>query len=469
MFIGRQKELDDLESCFSSEKFECVIIYGRRRVGKTALISRFIEDKEAIFFTAIESDAKDNLAGLSQSIYDLSHQEGQAPVFSSFQDALDEIYRIAQKQHIVLVIDEYPYIAKADKGFSSRLQAQIDHKFSKTNLSIILCGSSMSFMERQVLGYESPLYGRRTAQMKIQPFSFFEAQGFFEGFGEFDRLALYGVCGGIPLYLSMMDASKTLKENLEHTILNPSSYLFEEPTNLLQQEVRESAMYNTIIKAIAEGSSRHSQIASSAGIKTSAATAYLQNLISLGIVTKELPVVDANKRKTIYSIADNLFRFWYRFLPKTMSLVQNGQADRAYRVIEEQFPAYLGRVFEDICSQYLWLLNARNASPLDFTQLGRWWGTDDIRRCEAEIDIVGTAGKDSLLLAECKWTNERVGASVLETLLQRSELLRHDELQFCLFAKTGFTSECESRATKLSNVTLYSYHDMLVSYREDQP
>jgi len=152
-----------------------------------------------------------------------------------------------------------------------------------------------------------------------------------------------------------------------------------------------------------------------------------------------------------------------------MSLVQNGQADRAYRIIEEQFPAYLGRVFEDVCSQYLWLLNARNASPLDFTQLGRWWGTDDIRRCEAEIDIVGTAGKGTLLLAECKWTNELVGVSVLETLLQRSELLKHDELQFCLFAKTGFTPECKSRATELNNVTLYSYHDMLAFYRKDQP
>ncbi|MDD4327451.1 MAG: ATP-binding protein [Eubacteriales bacterium] len=461
MFIGREKELKNLNSLYNTDKFQFPVIYGRRRVGKTALINEFVKDKDTIYFTGIETTAKQNLENFSRSIFGYTTESTIAPVFSSFQEALEYVFTLAETKRLVLVIDEYPYVAKSYKAIASMLQVLIDKKKDTSKLFLILCGSSMSFMEEQVLGYKSPLYGRRTSQFKILPFEFFESRKYFSKFSDLDMATVYGLVGGTPQYLLQMDDNISLEYNIKNKLLNSTSYLFEEPNNLLQQEVREPAIYNAIISAVATGSTKLSEISSKVGEETSACSAYLKNLISLGIIKKETPFAEKTSKKTIYVIADNLFRFWYRFVPSNISIIQKDMTDLAYKNISEQLSSYMGAVFEEICKQYLWELNKQGKAAITFTDLGRWWGNDPKNRCETEVDIMGTDAAGSALFCECKWTNEKVDAGVLDTLAERSKLFRYANVCLYLFAKTGFTKGCIDKANELGNVNLVTFSEMM--------
>ena len=348
MFIGRKNELQQLNTLYKQNRFQCVIIYGRRRVGKTTLINEFIKDKDAVYFTGIESTAKDNLESFSRSIAALNNTNtNNAPLYKDFRSALTEIDALAQSRKIVLVIDEYPYLARSYRPISSLLQELIDTKFkNNTNLFIILCGSSMSFMEKQVLGYQSPLYGRRTAQFHIKPFTFYESAAYYKNFSSEDLAVIYGVTGGIPLYMSFISDILSLKDNIINTFLTPSGYMYEEPFNLLNQELREPSMYNAIIRAVATGSSRISEIASKVGIENATATNYIDKLIELGIIEKEIPAGTAGKsRKSVYSIKDGMFRFWYKFIPENNILIQRNMPEAAWNNIHPRINEYMGKVF----------------------------------------------------------------------------------------------------------------------------
>lgn len=461
MFIGRERELSKLNQLYKSGTFQFPVIYGRRRVGKTALINEFVKNKEIIFFTGIESNAVQNLENLSKNIFTYTTGIDNSPVFSSFQSALEYIFKLAEEKQLVLVIDEYPYAAKAYKALSSILQVLIDKYKDSSKLFLILCGSSMSFMEEQVLGYKSPLYGRRTAQFKIQPFDFAESCQYFKNFSEQDIAEIYGIVGGTPQYLLQMNDKLSVEENIKLNFLDTNSYLFEEPNNLLKQEVREAALYNAIITAVATGNTKLSEIASKVGEETSACAAYLKKLISLGIIHKEMPFADESTKKTIYIIADNLFRFWYRFIPSNLSILQNGMIDLAYKNVSEQLNTYMGAVFEEICKQYLWEQNRRGKAAISFTDLGRWWGNDPKRKSETEIDIIGADSKGSALFGECKWTNEKVGVGVLDTLVERSQLFLYKKNYFYLFSRSGFTKGCMEAAEKLGNVELIRFDEIV--------
>ena len=341
MFIGRERELTALNTLYESDRFEFAVIYGRRRVGKTALISRFIEDKNAIYFMGVESNARQNLENFSRSI--LSYHTGMdaETSFLSFQAALEYVFRLSEKERIILAIDEYPYVARSSKSLASTIQLLIDQYKDTSKLMLILCGSSMSYMEDHVLAYKAPLYGRRTAQMKILPFDFEETCHYFENFTDEEKATLDRVFGGTPQYLLQMDDKLSIEDNIKNTFLNPNSALFEEPENLLKQEVREPALYNAIITAIATGASRMSEISGKVGESTNICSAYVKNLNSLGIIEKETPYGEKASRKSIYSIADNMFRFWYRFVPENNSIIARGAADLAYKRIEPHLSDYM--------------------------------------------------------------------------------------------------------------------------------
>lgn len=458
MFIGRKEELTKLESLYASGKFECAVIYGRRRVGKTTLINEFVRDKRTIYFTGLETSQEENLANLSKSIMELGQVSAKA-AFQSFEDALEAVYEYSKKERIVLVIDEFPYLANSYKAISSLLQVMIDQKYLNSQLFIILCGSSMSFMEQQVLGYKSPLYGRRTAQFKLEPFTYFEVKEYFPQMEAEDLAFVYGITGGIPLYLTKINPQVSVEENIKNNFFDANAYLFEEPSNLLKQELREPAQYNAVIKAIAGGASRVSEIASKVKLDTGKCSNYLQFLLSLGIIKKETPFGENTLRKTIYSLADGMFQFWYKFVPDNIALIQKGQKDLVFKLVEPQLPAYMGFIFEAICKQYLWQENIAGRLPFTFQNIGRWWGNDPYKRCESEIDLVAACGSTGLL-AECKWTNALVEAKVLEDLLAQQKLLYYDEVYCYLFAKKGFTPECKRQAAALQNVMLVEFASM---------
>ena len=459
MFIGRERELETLNAHYNSDKFEFAVIYGRRRVGKTALINEFIKDKEAIFFTGVETNESQNLENFSKCILEYSTKRPTNSVFSSFQTALEHVFEIAKTKRIILVIDEYPYVARSSKSLASTLQLLIDKNKDASKLFLILCGSSRSYMEDQVLAYKAPLYGRRTAQLKIEPFDFFKSSLFFKNFSNEDKALAYGIIGGTPQYLIQISDNLPIEQNIKEIYLNPSSAIFEEPDNLLKQEVREPSIYSAIITAIATGCSKLNEIANRISEETSVCAVYIKNLINLGLVKKETPYGEPASRKTIYTIEDNMFRFWYRFVLGNISLIARGASDMVYKRIEPELSTYMGAVFEQICTQYLWKLLLEGDSPIQFKDLGRWWGTNPKTRTQEEIDIMGT-DSNSALFAECKWTNEKVDTGVLETLVKRSEMFSYSKKHFFLFAKTGFTQGCAEQALKLGNVTLVQLDEM---------
>lgn len=460
MFIGRENELNTLNRLYHSDKFEFAVIYGRRRVGKTALINEFVKDKDNIFFTGVETNAKQNLDNFSSCIMEYNTDLATGASFNNFQTALEYVFELASAKRIVLVIDEYPYVARASKSLASTLQLLIDKNKDTSKLFLILCGSSMSYMEDHVLSYKAPLYGRRTAQFKIKPFEFLEACRYFNNFSDEDKALAYGIVGGTPQYLMQLDNTISIEENIKNTHLNPSSSIFEEPNNLLKQEVREPAIYNAVITAIATGSSKMNEISNKIDEDTSVCATYIKNLITLGIVKKESPYGEKSTRKTIYSIEDNMFRFWYRFVPENTSIISRGAVDLAYSRIAPELSSYMGSVFEDICKQYLWKLLLEGKCAVNFTDLGRWWGANPKTKSQEEIDIMGT-DKDTALFAECKWSNEKVDLGALETLVERSTLFSYKKTHFYLFAKTGFTKGCIDRANKMGNVTLVTYENIL--------
>ena len=461
MFIGRERELAKLKQLYQSDQFEFVVIYGRRRVGKTALINQFIQDKKAIYFMGVESNAKQNLENLSYSIMEFGMGQETKSSFLSFQSALESVFQLAEKQRLILAIDEYPYVARASSSLASTLQLLIDKYKENSKLMLILCGSSMSYMEDHVLAYKAPLYGRRTAQMKILPFDFEEVCRYFPRFSSEEKAMIYGLVGGTPQYLMQMDDRISIEENIKNTFLDPASALFEEPENLLKQEVREPALYNAIISAIAGGAARLSEISSKVGESTNVCSVYLKNLLDLGLIQKEFPYGDQASRKALYSISDNLFRFWYRFIPENSSIIARGAKELAYQRIEPYLSEYMGKVFEEICIQMLWKLLLMGKSPVFFSELGRWWGTDPKEKKQTEIDIMGVQDKNTALFAECKWTNEKIDQNVLKTLIRRSQLFNYSQVFLFCFSTSGFTQGCLEMAETLGNVQLITFAQMM--------
>lgn len=464
MFIGREKELSALNRLYLSDKFEFAVIYGRRRIGKTALISEFIKDKKAIYFMGVESNEKQNLENMSRSIIEYANGIEADTTFFSFQAAIEYVFALAENERLIMVIDEYPYLARSSKSLSSTLQMVIDKNKDNSKLMLILCGSSMSYMEDHVLAYKAPLYGRRTAQMKLKPFDFEETCRYFKNMSAEDKALMYGIVGGTPQYLLQMNDKMSIEENVKNTFLDPVSFLFEEPSNLLKQEVREPAVYTAVITAIAEGATRMTEISTKVGEETSVCSGYLKSLINLGIVRKETPYGEKSSRKSIYNIEDNMFRFWYRFVLHNNSIIARGAADLAYKRIEPHLSEYMGKVFEDICMQYLWKLALEGKCPIEFQDLGRWWGNDPLTRSQTEIDIMGEQDKNTALFAECKWTNEKIDVGVLDLLIKRSHIFSYSNLHYYLFSKSGFTQGCIEKANALGNVTPVEYKDILLEY-----
>ena len=440
-FYCRENELRKLNKRYANNKFECIIIYGRRRVGKTALINEFCKGKPTIFFSALNTTGKENLEALSKSIMSFERPDMEStPEFQSYDAALDELTALSKEKRLVFVIDEYPYLAKAKPAISAMLQHIIDHKWSKSKMCLILCGSSMSFMENQVLGTESPLYGRRTAQFKIKPLDYRETAVFHPNLSAEDNSLIYGITGGVPHYINKLDVKNSVDDALLENLFDRSSYLYEEPANLLKQELREPAIYNAIIKAIAEGASRMNDIKTKVGEENSIISKYLKTLIHLGIAKKETPITEKPGKKTIYLLADNFFRFWYRFIPVNMSAIDSGRIVQTYpHAVKQYLSDYMGLIFEKMCQDYL--LYYCDNLPIDLNEIGQWWGTDPRKKKQIQIDIIGTPveGKD-YIIGSCKYRNEKIGLDELELIRDYASVFgKGNNYHYYIFSKGGFT------------------------------
>lgn len=455
-FIGRERELQGLERQYSEDRFDLSVVYGRRRIGKTWLIRKFIENKPAIYFTGIEASSVTNLESMSLAVHQFSGQEGLSP-FQSFSALFTYLAGLAQSRRIVLVIDEYPYLAAATPEIPSILQRFCDHEWKSSHLHLILCGSSMSFMERQVLGAKSPLYGRRTAQYHMMPFTFFETRDYLSSMTPEDTAILHCSTGGVAEYLSFVDQQKTLEDNLVDLFLNSTGRLFEEPSNLLKQELREPRVYNDILDAIANGSSKSNEIATKAHVQSGALNHYLDSLADLGIIIKEKPILAQQSKKTIYRISDGCFRFWYRFVMPNLNAINAGLGLQVHRkIIQPNLPEFMGQGFEQIFFDYFDRWNATAALPDLVTERGRWWGNNPQERREEEIDLVGI-GIGTTCFCEVKWRNEKVDVGVIQGLEQKSQLIPAQQRFYIIFSKSGFTAGAMNYGMNRSDIRLYTF------------
>lgn len=492
VFIGREYELAALESQYASNCFELSIVYGRRRVGKTYLIHHFLQHHDGAYMVGLESGAANNLEALSQAVYratgllapltptmnvsgDTVSKAGlnrpltgipamtSLPPFPSVTAAMRYLFEYSLEHRVVFVIDEYSYIAESIPSISSELQALIDVYRERSQLFLILCGSSMSFMEHQVLGHKSPLYGRRTAQYRVKPFNYLETRQMVSHLSLIESSIVFGITGGVAEYVSYFQSPASLDSSIIHLFFNPTGRLVDEPSSLLKQELREPRQYNSILSAIAKGASRNNEIATAVGLQTGALNNYLKNLIDLQIIEKIAPV-GYSTNKSIYKIKDSMYTFWYRFVEPNQGAIENFSGALVYeQYVKPLLSYFMGPVFETMAHQYVGLRMQRQQMPFLPQELGHWWGADPEMKQQMEIDLVALgehqvspneARLRYVLTGECKWRNEPVSQTVLPDLIYKSRLIQGMHY-YWLFSKTGF-----SFASMDDYVELVSLEDM---------
>ena len=463
MFLGREQELADLEELYALDQFQLFILYGRRRVGKTTLLNEFCKNKETIFYSAEQSNTKLNLDKFSELVFQHYKETALSP-FASWENALSYIYQRQNDRRLVLVFDEFPYLVRKNKVLLSTLQHMIDHTLKNSKLFIILCGSYMGFMEKEVLGAKSPIFGRRTGQLKLLPFDYRTSIRFMDGVSPEDQLKLYGAFGGTALYLSQIQPKQSFEANIKKAFLRVTAYLYEEPLLLLRQEVQEPGVYNAVIEAIATGYTKSNEIATKIGEEPAKCLKYIHTLCELGILYKETPFGEKETaRKTIYGISDLMFRFWYRYVFANRTLLETGATEIVWKQkIAPDYATYMGFVFEQVCRDYLLKQNLKGTLPILFTSIGRWWGSDPVNRKAIEIDLIASDGKQ-YIIGECKWRNEPIDVPVMKTLREKADVFyaKREKTWYMFFSKSGFTDGAIREAQRCDDIILVDLQDML--------
>lgn len=399
MFIGREAELQFLEDKYHQKGGQLIVLYGRRRVGKTETLRQFCKGKPHIFFSCRECTDKMQLKNFSEKLLRENIQaRSYITEFSDWEKAFHAItelqYGDAKK---LVVIDEFPYMCKGNQSIPSILQNLWDEILKDENVMLILCGSAMSFIEKEILAEKNPLYGRATGIYKMKEMGFYEAIQFFPNYSDRDKVLVYAILGGIPHYLKQFDSDLTIAENIKKNILTKGCTLYSEVEFLLRQELRETPLYNSIIEAVALGNTKLNEISMKSLVDdTSKTSVYLKNLIELEIIEREFSVSDgikekANTNRGLYHLTDNFFRFWYAFVFTNYSELEGGDVDGVYEyAIAPQLHEFAASVFEDICQEYVREMQKANALPFRYSQMGRWWGKTTVRRKEEKREIQET-------------------------------------------------------------------------------
>lgn len=478
MFIGRKTELQFLEDKYNSPNGQLIVVYGRRRIGKTETLHQFCKGKPHIFFSCRECTDKLQLKNFSVRILnEKTPAANYITEFSDWEKALCSIkdlpYGSSKK---LLVIDEFPYMCKGNTSIPSILQNLWDDILKDENVMIILCGSAMSFIENELLAEKNPLYGRATGIYKFKEMGFYEAIQFFPDYSDRDKVIAYSVLGGIPHYLKQFDPKLTIDENIKKNILTKGCTLYSEVEFLLRQELRETSLYNSIIEAVALGNTKLNDISIKSLIDdTSKTSVYLKNLIELEIVEREFSVDDGIKERAksnrgLYRLTDNFFRFWYAFVFANYSELEDGDVDGVYEyVISPALNEFAALVFEDICREYVREMQKAGMLPFRYAKIGRWWGKTTVRRKDAlevqetEIDLLAVSkNADNYLLGECKFKNKPFRYSeFLDTAAKLSQQKDKADFYYFLFSESGFDESILQEAESNDRLCLFDLEDIV--------
>ena len=457
-FVDRELEMETLQNEYERDGSALVVLYGRRRVGKTTLISEFIKDKKALFFLASEEAEAQNRNAFKEKVAEFIDSDLLRSADIKNWDVLFKaIMDTPFESKPVIVLDEFQYLGKANPAFPSIFQRIWEEILKDKSVMVILCGSLISMMESQTLAYGSPLYGRRTAQIRLKQIPCGYYHEFFPNKSRRELIEMYAVTGGVPKYIELFSESKDIYSAIQKCVLNRSGYLYDEPHFLLQQEVSEVGSYFSIIKAIAAGNSKLSAISSILEIKSTSLTKYLKTLIDLDILEREVPITEENPEKSkkgLYKIKDNYLRFWFAFVYPNMSFIESGHSRIVMNKIRNSLVKnHIAFVYEDVCKERMWDLNGEGAWPFNFTKIGRYWDSKD------EIDIVALdpEGKN-LILGECKYWTEPVGMSVLRDLEAKTDSVAWErdsrKVWYVLFSASGFTDELIKEAESRTDLEL---------------
>jgi len=463
-FIDRESEMETLQNEYNRNGSSLVIMYGRRRVGKTTLISEFIKDKPALFFLASEESEAQNRNAFKDKAADFLESEllKNADI-KNWEVIFKTIADTSFDSKPVIVIDEFQYIGKSNPAFPSIFQRIFEETLKNKPVMVILCGSLISMMESQTLSYNSPLYGRRTAQIRLKQIPFRYYQEFFPGKNRRELIEMYSVTGGVPKYIELFSETDDIYKSIQRCVLNRSGYLYDEPHFLLQQEVTEIGSYFSIIKAIAAGNSKLSAISTVLEIKSTGLTKYLKTLIDLDILEREVPVTEENPEKSkkgLYKIKDNYIRFWFAFVYPNMSFIESGNSRIVMNKIRKGLiSGHTAFVYEDVCRERMWDLNAEDFWPFHFSKIGRWWDGKN------EIDIAAIDPEEkNLILGECKFWQEPVGINIFRELEEKAGNVdwqkQNRHVWFVLFSLDGFTDELKELAAKREDLLLVDEMDV---------
>lgn len=463
-FVDREKEMKFLKDKYSSQSAELIIIYGRRRVGKTELIKQSISKSplKALYLLG-ELQKENQLASIYSNIAGLSLDDDflkNSPL-NTWQAFFDYLTRYVDKNGMVLVFDELPYIHKTNPNFISILQFFWDEKWKNMNLKLILCGSSISMMQKIALSYSSPIYGRRTGQIDLQPLTYLDFRSLFNEWDEEDMMGAYAVLGGIPRYAEEFDKKKGLDENIIKAFLDKDAFLYKEAKFLLMEELQDFANYFSILKAVAFGKNTFNEISNFSGVSSNKLFVYISKLIELNIIRRDIPVTLSKEKSTRvgnYVLKDYFFRFWFRYIYPNSSLIEIGKPEIVLDIIKRDFNNYLDTIFEDISTELLSNLSLDGKLPL-FTKWGKWW------RMDYEIDIVATnEATGEILFCDCFWEDKEIEKNIMEKLLEKSEKVewgnekRRDH--YALVSRKGFTEEAKGFADG-KKVHLFTLKDMV--------
>jgi len=457
MFIGRERELQVLEKLYKSNRFEYLVMYGRRRIGKTEILKEFSKTHKTIFFSA--SEKKSNLLDFSKLVFSYYNDNINAS-FESREDGFSYIANHSSSERTVLIIDEFPYIAKAEPSVKSILQNTIDRLFIEKNIMLILCGSSVSFMVNKVMGKKTPLFGRNTAVMQILPFEYYEIKKFLPNYSKEEQMKTYCILGGVPYYLTKFKDNLSIEENISNVIVDSNAPLKEEPLTLLKSELREPSTYNTILEVISKGSNKISEIASKSKIEVTKLPRYLNTLEEMKIIGKLICAGEKkNSRKTQYVITDNFFSFWYSFIFSNTTKIELMEPMAFIKSIQLEIFTYYGFKFENICYQYLKKEVKQNKLPFIPTTLSKWWGGNKLTKKQDDIDILGI-DKNKYLFCECKFENEIFDLKEFNDLIIVSKnFVNAKEKYFYIFIKSSF-SKAVLEESKKYNCKLITVKDM---------
>ena len=482
MFIGRVQELAFFEGKYSAPGSQLIVLYGRRRIGKTETLREFCRGKEHLFYSCREIPDSEQLKAFSERM--LRPGSPAAKYISAFRDWESAIAGLlelpATDAKKLLVIDEFPYMCKGNPSIPSILQVLWDETLKNENIMIILCGSAMSFIEKEILSEKSPLFGRATGIYKMREMPFFDAIKFFPHYSDEDKMLAYSVLGGIPHYLSQFDPELSLHENIVENVLTKGCILYSEVEFLIRQELREPAMYNTIIETIALGNTRLNDIYTKTQIEKAKISVYIKNLMELQIIERELSILSSEKNlaassRGLYKITDSFFRFWFRFVFTNLSDLETGDAGGVFRYeVLPRLNGFASPAFEMVCREFLRKKSREGGLPFRIAKMGRWWGKLTMpaaagggsakpNTVDSEIDILAVDSESkNCILGECKFRNAEVGVADFEKLKAKSSAAGKDaNLHYALFSKSGFTKALTSLAGTDKSVLLFSLTEIV--------